>query len=194
MHADRLVPYAGNAKASPLARRFAGPYSAVTSSMSPLSRGGRFTMLRIAVERPDQPEVMELLRASDAYMAQLYPAQSNHLLDVTALLAPGVTFLVARVDGVACGCAALVATGDSIAELKRMYVSPSVRGRRIGRRLLESLQQFAAERGLHCLRLETGIHQPEALSLYRSCGFAERDPFPPYGADPLSVFMEKGSR
>jgi putative acetyltransferase len=39
--------------------------------------------------------------------------------------------------------------------------------------------------------LETGIHQPAALSLYRSAGFIEREPFAPYLPDPLSVFMEK---
>jgi putative acetyltransferase len=41
------------------------------------------------------------------------------------------------------------------------------------------------------LRLETGIHQPEALGLYRAAGFVERGPFGPYRPDPLSVFMEK---
>jgi putative acetyltransferase len=49
----------------------------------------------------------------------------------------------------------------------------------------------ARREGLECLRLETGIHQPEALGLYRSAGYREREPFGDYARDPLSVFMEK---
>jgi len=45
--------------------------------------------------------------------------------------------------------------------------------------------------GLRLMRLETGIHQPEALALYRRAGYAERAPFGEYVADPLSVYMEK---
>ena len=41
------------------------------------------------------------------------------------------------------------------------------------------------------LRLETGVKQPEALTLYSAAGFVEISPFGAYGPDPLSVFMEK---
>ena len=61
-------------------------------------------MIEIAVEDPDQPEVALLLQASDAYMASLYPAESNHMLDIASLRLPHVAFLVARVDGKALGC------------------------------------------------------------------------------------------
>ena len=40
----------------------------------------------IAPEPADQPEVHALLRQSDAYHAALYPAESNHLVDVAKLL------------------------------------------------------------------------------------------------------------
>ena len=53
-------------------------------------------MIEIAVENPDQAEVHALLAASDAYMASLYPAESNHMVDVSTLKQPHVTFLVAR--------------------------------------------------------------------------------------------------
>lgn len=38
---------------------------------------------------------------------------------------------------------------------------------------------------------ETGIHQIEALGLYRSHGYREIPPFPPYRADPVSICIEK---
>jgi putative acetyltransferase len=40
------------------------------------------------------------------------------------------------------------------------------------------------------LRLETGDKQMEALSLYRSVGFAHRGPFADYPDNGSSIFME----
>jgi putative acetyltransferase len=148
-------------------------------------------VIEIAVETPDQPEVAGLLEASDAYMASLYPAESNHLLDLGALQRPQVAFLVARVAGRALGCGAVVSSGEGWAEVKRMFVLPEARGLRLGRQLLERIEAIAAERGERALRLEMGAQQPEALALYRSAGFVEIGPFGDYRPDPLSVFMEK---
>jgi len=145
----------------------------------------------IAVEDPAQPDVAPLLQASDAYMASLYPAESNHMLDVASLRQPQVAFLVARVDGEALGCGALLDSGEGWAEVKRMFVSPAARGLKLGRRLLDEIEAIAARRGVRVLRLEMGGLQPEALGLYRSAGFVEIGPFGAYGPDPLSLFMEK---
>ena len=148
-------------------------------------------MIRIAIENPDQAEVAALLEASDAYMASLYPAESNHMLDIASLQLPQVTFLVARVDGRALGCGAVVSSGEGWAEIKRMFVSPAARGLKLGRRLLEEIEAIASRSGERLLRLEAGAKQPEALALYRSAGFVEIGPFGSYRPDPLSLFMEK---
>lgn len=145
----------------------------------------------LALESPRQADVGRLLGALDAYQSALYPAESNHFLDVDALAAPTVRFFVARRDGTALGCAALRIDPDGYGELKRMYVTPEARGMSLGRRLLERVEAEARGEGLEYLRLETGIHQPEALGLYRSAGYREREPFGDYAPDPLSVFMEK---
>jgi putative acetyltransferase len=147
--------------------------------------------IEIAVEDPAQPEIAPLLQASDAYMASLYPAESNHMLDVATLRLPQVIFLVARVDGKALGCGAVVDSGEGWSEVKRMFVSPAARGLKLGRRLLDELEAIAVRRGARSLRLEMGGLQPEALGLYRSAGFVEIGPFGAYGPDPLSLFMEK---
>jgi putative acetyltransferase len=148
-------------------------------------------MIEITVETPDQAEVHALLAASDAYMASLYPAESNHMVDVSTLTQPHVTFLVARADGRAVGCGAMMKSAEGWGEIKRMFVSPAARGQQLGRRLLEQLEQVARSNGVTALRLETGIKQPEALALYRSAGFREIEPFGDYQPDPLSLFMEK---
>jgi putative acetyltransferase len=150
--------------------------------------------LIINTETPDQPEVRDMLARLDAYCAALYPAESNHLMDVASLMQGDVLFLVARdVDGAAVGCAALVnrqAHGSDYGEVKRMFVDERRRGLGTGRKLLEHLAMFARMSGLSMLRLETGIHQPEAIALYERMGFVRRAPFGDYKEDPLSLFME----
>jgi putative acetyltransferase len=145
----------------------------------------------IALESPRAPEVIRLVEALDAYLSALYPPESNHLLDVDALSGSDVRFFVARRRGEALGCGALQVHADGSGEVKRMFVRPGARGLRLGRRLLEHIEEQARRDGCRVLRLETGIHQPEALGLYRAVGFVERGPFGAYGPDPLSLYMEK---
>jgi putative acetyltransferase len=145
----------------------------------------------ISLESPRQDAVIDLIRQSDAYAASLYPAESNHMLDLGALERPAVRFFVARRDGRVVGCGALVVGGDGQAELKRMFVDPATRGLKVGRDLLARIEDEARDLGVRLIQLETGIHQPEAIGLYRRFGYRDRGPFGDYGPDPLSVFMEK---
>jgi putative acetyltransferase len=143
---------------------------------------------------PREADVARLIEELDAYLSSLYPAQSNHLLDVETLCGEDIRFFVARSGGEAVGCGALRVDMTGYGEVKRMFVSPSARGMNLGRRILSRIEAQAREEGLSCLRLETGIHQREALGLYRSAGFVDCEPFGNYRPDPLSVFMEKTLR
>jgi putative acetyltransferase len=162
-----------------------------------MSDGGRQHALpvdppRLALERADQPEVVALIDALDAYQKPLYPPESHHGIDIDALLQANVLFAVLRsAEGSAVGCGALVLAGDGSGELKRMVVLPPWRGGGRARALLAFLEAAGAERGCRCFRLETGIHQHAALAFYAAAGYARRGPFGDYAPDPLSVFMEK---
>lgn len=145
----------------------------------------------IEKEPPRQPEIIDLLHQSDLYAQSLYPAESNHLVDLETLETPDVAFFVARHEGVIVGCCALMDARDGTGEIKRMFVDPEARGLKIGRRLLERIETHGRDLGLTAIRLETGIYQPEAIGLYRSAGYAEIEPFGSYLPDPLSLFMEK---
>lgn len=134
----------------------------------------------IAREPVRQQRVIALLEQSDAYMATLFPAESNHLLDIASLEKPEVSFFVARKDGEIIGCCALMEAGDGTAEIKRMFVSPDARGLAVGRLLMEALENDARARGLVAIHLETGTSQPEAIGLYRRFGFEEIPPFGSY--------------
>lgn len=134
-----------------------------------------------------------MISALDGYLGSLYPSGSNYLLNVDSLRGEDVRFLVAMVDGQAAGCGALVLGQPEFAEIKRMYVKPEARRLGIGAAILRELEDLARQEKRTCIRLETGVHQPEALALYRRAGYVDRGPFGDYPADSLSVFMEKNT-
>ena len=140
---------------------------------------------------PRSPGARLLIEALDQYQAGLYPPESNHLDPIDELERDHVRFFGAFAGDQLLGCGAVKVMDDGYGEIKRMYVLASGRGKGIGRRLLQRLERYLIEQGIHCSRLETGVRQPEALALYRSCGYVEVGPFASYGPDPLSVFMEK---
>jgi putative acetyltransferase len=123
-------------------------------------------------------------------MASLYPAESNHMLDVEKLRQPQMHFFGAYVDGGACGCGGFWAHDDYV-EIKRVYINPSVRGSGLSKKLMGTIEDAARAAGFKIARLETGIHQPEALGLYYATGYNNCGPFGDYKLDPMSVFMEK---
>ena len=154
--------------------------------------------LLIRPERPDQPDVLPLLAALDAYLASLYAPEDNHILGVAQLLADDVHFLVARNGGVAVGCGAVrrmpaepETGGQAYGEIKRMFVSPAHRGQRIAAALLGRLEDALRSQGVGLALLETGRDQAEAMRLYGRAGYAVRGPFGGYPDNGLSVFMAK---
>lgn len=148
-------------------------------------------MPEIREERADSETARALIAELDATLNAQYPPESRHGYDVEKLLRTNVAFFVVYLDGEPAACGGIELVGDDYAELKRMYVRPAFRGRGLGRLLVERLTGHAAEHGLSTVRLETGIHQAEALALYERTGFERVGPFGPYRPDPLSVFMEK---
>lgn len=149
------------------------------------------TVVAIAKEDPRQPEVALLVGELDQLMASLYPAESNHLLDLDELAEPNVTFLVGRIGGRAIMCGAYRVFAPSTAEIKRMWVATHHRGQGLGRQMLTAIEAHARSAGVKRLKLETGVRQEEAMGLYGASGYARCRPFGDYKTDPLSVFMTK---
>ena len=145
----------------------------------------------ITTEPPDTPDASSLVDELEAYLASLYPAESRHGLSVERLVREEVAFFVTRHDGQPAGCGGVQLFGSEYAEVKRMYVRPAFRGLGLGRLMLDRLTAYAREHAMPLLRLETGIHQHEAIALYEQSGFARIPPFGPYTDDPLSRCYEK---
>ncbi|HEU4919072.1 MAG TPA: GNAT family N-acetyltransferase [Candidatus Limnocylindrales bacterium] len=144
----------------------------------------------IDLERPDAPDAANLILELEAHLEPQYPAVSRHGFSVERLLAENVAFFVLRTDGMPAGCGGILLVDGEYGEVKRMWVRPAYRGRGFGRRLLDRLADHARANGISLLRLETGIHQHEAIALYERYGFRRIPPFGPYTADPLSLCYE----
>lgn len=148
--------------------------------------------IEIEEVRPDSADAVRLISELDAHLNKLpYPPESRHAFNVEKLVREGVTFFVMRCEGEPAGCGGLKLFGTEYGEVKRMYVRPSYRGRGLGKAILDRLAEYARERQVGVLRLETGIFQKEAIGLYERYGFRRRPPFGEYREDPLSVYFEK---
>ena len=144
--------------------------------------------------RPDSPEAVGLIRELEAHLEPLYAPESRHGFSVERLVAEGVDFFVLRTDGVPAGCGGVLFVDGEDAqygEIKRMWVSPRFRGLGYGKEILRHFEGHARDRGYALLRLETGIHQHEAIGLYEGLGFYRIPPFGPYFVDPVSLCYEK---
>ena len=147
--------------------------------------------VHIALEPPDQPEVISLIDALDAHQHALYPPESHYGVDIPALSQPQVLFAVARnSSAVAIACGAMLLRRE-YGEIKRMFVRPSARGQGIAKALLAFLEAQAMARGYKAFKLETGVLQPEAIGLYECAGYQRGGAFGDYPPDPYSVYLHK---
>ncbi len=144
-------------------------------------------------EALDSEAARVLIEALNAELLARYPEEgaTHFRLDPEEVRAGRGAFVVAWADAEAVGCGAVRRLDDEVAEIKRMYVVPAVRGRRIGEAVLAALESEARRLGVTRLVLETGERQPEAMALYARSGFTVVDPFGEYVDSPLSVCMSK---
>src|SRR5262249_1446403 len=89
------------------------------------------------------------------------------------LTPPDGLLLVATLHREPVGCGALKFHPGGPAEVKRMWVSPTVRGLGLGRSLLTDLERHASANRVRPLRLETNRALDEAIGLYRTAGYRE---------------------
>lgn len=126
----------------------------------------------------DRHRIVELLRAYEAGLGVSLCFQ-DFAAEVAGLpgdyLPPDGGFYVARRDGVVSGLVAFRAfdRAAGIAEMKRLYIGPELRGLGIGRCLAERVLRDAEAQGYRRLRLDTLPSMIAAQALYEALGFVD---------------------
>lgn len=127
-----------------------------------------------------------MIGALNAELAATFPEPgANHFSISAAQVAVGDgAFVIAYLDDVAVGCGAVRRLDKGTAELKRMYVDPAVRGRGIGRALVEALEREARLLSVTKIVLETGTRLAPAIKMYEGMGYTRIPLFGEYLSSP----------
>lgn len=94
-------------------------------------------------------------------------------------------------DQMAVGCGAIKNFEEGKMELKRMFVLPEKRGEGLASIILQELEKWALEMSFRSCVLETGINQPEAISLYKKNGYRSIPNYGQYSGLKTSLCFEK---
>ena len=146
--------------------------------------------MKLARTNSDDPDFKLLVVELDKYLAVVdgdqhsYYDQFNGIAEI-----PNV--VVAYEGDEPIGCGAFKRYDDSTVEIKRMYVDPDQRGKRVGARILNELELWAAELGFSATILETGHKQVAAVGLYKNSGYEVIPNYDQYAGIENSVCMKK---
>jgi putative acetyltransferase len=145
----------------------------------------------VGIDDPKAEDVQALLSAHLAFADQHSPPEHIHVLDLTRLLAPDVSFFSVRDNGQLLGVGALKQLDERHAEIKSMHTAEHARGRGVARAMVHHLVAVARTRGCNRVSLETGSMAAfdPALTLYESVGFEVCEPFAGYRPSRYSICM-----
>jgi GNAT superfamily N-acetyltransferase len=115
--------------------------------------------------------------------------QCKEDLDIESMLAysmselktympPEGRLLLAKIDSSVVGVAFLRRIDIKTCEIKRMFVQPGYRGKRIGYNLLTNLISSARDSGYSEVLLDSGKFMSHAHDLYRTFGFKDIEKYP----------------
>lgn len=150
----------------------------LADAMAEIERLFVASQVQIAVMNTRSPEARYCIRAYFEEISARFEDGFDPALTLPAgdaeLCAPAGLFLVATLHEEPVGCGGLklpAATGT--AEIKRVWISPTVRGMGLGKRILTELEREATTHGAHTIRLDTNRALTEAIAMYRSAGYDE---------------------
>jgi putative acetyltransferase len=138
--------------------------------------------VNIAVADLADPAVQELVAFHQRAMVEGSPPGHSFALDLSGLMADGVTVWALRIGDRVAAIGALKVLGDGRGEVKSMRTHPDFLRRGCAAALLEAIIAHARAAGLQVLSLETGsgpVFEP-ALALYRRRGFVNGPAFADY--------------
>ena len=139
------------------------------------SRGG----IEICELSPAHPDAACLLRAFHAEQVDRYGFADPVDLDPVEYTPPQGVFAVVYSESRPVGCGGYRWFGRSriTVEIKKVYVTPAVRGHGAGRALLAWLERDAVAAGARRAILETGVRNTAALRLFTIAGYQPADSY-----------------
>ena len=154
-----------------------GQRARLVTAMSEVERLLRASAVTLHVEAPGSRDarqcVAHYMRELSQRFATGYDPANETPVDDADFTAPQGVFVVARLDGRPVGCGGVKRPAPGLGEIKRIWIDPETRGLGLGRKLLSALEDQARDMGLARVRLDSNFALPEAIALYRTCGYAE---------------------
>ena len=146
--------------------------------------------VKIVKTTSENPDFVNLIAALDKSLWERYPELKsdywgNNILEIN----PNVVILYIEDKAVGCGC--FKKYDKNTIEIKRMFVSPEVRGMGLAQTILLELEGWAHELGYLFSVLETLYKQKEAIALYQKTGYYIVDNYEPYVGLENSICMRK---
>lgn len=147
-------------------------------------------MLHFVRTTSENPDFRALVQLLDQDLAERDGAEHGYYAQFNTI-ASLQHVVVAYQASEPVGCGAFKPFEADSVEIKRMYVRPTHRQQGIAQAVLAELERWAAELGYTACVLETGKRQPEAIALYRRCGYALTPNYGQYVEVENSVCMRK---
>lgn len=126
----------------------------------------------------------------DSYVAELatrfdggFDPASGNSLDPAEVTPPRGWFLIARLEAEPVGCGVLKRLDAATGEIKRVWTAPSARGLGVASRIMDRLEELAADAGFARVVLDTNRALTEARSMYALRGYRE---IAAYNANPYA--------
>ena len=149
-------------------------------------------MTELIITRTDStnPDFVKLVKLLDEELALRDGSEHSFFAQYNKIDAIK-NVVVAYHNEQATGCGAFKKYQGHTAEVKRMYVLPTERGKGIAGEVLKELEKWALEEGFGSCILETGKKQPEAIRLYEKSGYKLIPNYGQYKEIESSVCMRK---
>ena len=147
-------------------------------------------MIQLIRTDSENKDFIKLVKSLDAYLAEkdgddhAFYSQFNKIDKIKFVV-------VAYENETPVGCGAIKEFSSNAMEIKRMYVTPESRGKRIATKILSELEKWATELSFATCILETGKRQTEAIVLYERSGYNLIPNYGQYAGVENSLCFEK---